>query len=162
MASWGEFEQLRPDMAATFRDLLKIPIAYLATVRKDGSPRVHPVCPIFADGKMYVAMNETSPKRFDLTPEGRYAMHAANPEPKDGRGDDEFYITGRAWRVGDEARTLIAGAAGHTVHESDWLFEFDIDYAMSAIWENWGRPATYAVRKRWSASGGVTDDDPGG
>ena len=159
MASYAEFEALRPDMAAVFKELLNCPITYLATVRKDGSPRVHPVCPIFADGRMFVAMNETSPKRFDLTPEGRYAMHAVGGDPKDGRGDDEFYITGRAWRVGDDARKMIADAAGHTVHASDWLFEFDIDYAMSAIWENWAQPDTYAVRKRWSANGGVKDDD---
>ena len=159
MASWREFAEARPDMAAVFKGLLSIPITYLATVRKDGSPRVHPVCPIFADGRMFVAMNETSPKRFDLSPEGRYAMHALGGEPRDGRGDDEFYVTGRAWKVGgDEVRQMIKDAAGHTVHAADWLFEFDIEYAMSAFWENWAKPDTYAVRKRWAVDGGVKDD----
>lgn len=160
MAAWHEFAAARPDMAEVLTRLLAwIPITYLATVRKDGSPRVHPVCPIFADGRMYVAVNETSPKRFDLAKGGRYAMHALPAEPRDGRGDDEFYVTGRAQRVdGDDIRRMVSDAAGHTIHPADWLFEFNIEYAMTAVWEKWGQPDTYAVRKRWAVSGGMKDD----
>lgn len=97
MATWGEFAEARPEMAQVLLGLLDwIPITYLATVRRDGSPRVHPVCPIIAGGRMFVAVAgssapEPSPKRFDLARDGRYAMHALP-----GKRDDEFYITGRA------------------------------------------------------------------
>jgi hypothetical protein len=48
MATWSEFEQADPTMAAAGRKLLYqfgIGLGYLATVRKDGGPRVHPICP---------------------------------------------------------------------------------------------------------------------
>ena len=59
-------------MAAIFSDLTaRIPITYLATVRRDGAPRVHPVCPIIAKGRMFVAIAPDSPKRLDLVRDGR-------------------------------------------------------------------------------------------
>jgi hypothetical protein len=151
MATWQEFEAATPEMAAVLRGILDwIPITYLATVRKDGSPRVHPICPIFAGGRMYVAVagagrEHPSPKRYDLRRDGRYAMHALP-----GKRDDEFYCTGRARLVsdGDERRAVSEGA-GHTVHEGDDVFELGLDVVMTAYWENMGQPDTYAVRQVW-------------
>lgn len=155
MASWGEFAAARPDMADLLLGILGwIPITYLATVRKDGSPRVHPVCPIMAGGRMFVATATTSPKRFDLRRDGRYALHALPGKWREvngqTRGDDEFYITGRARPVADAAtRELVTQAAKHVVRPEDWLFEFDIERAMTAYWEKVGQPGTYAVRQFW-------------
>jgi hypothetical protein len=142
-------------MAALLRGLLDwIPITYLATVTGDGWPRVHPVCPIFADGRMFVAVAPTSPKRLDLIETGRYAMHAMPGKWRevDGqmRGDDEFYITGRARLAEDEeTRRLVIEAAGHEVRPTDLVFEFGIERAMTAYWEKVGQPGTYAVRQYW-------------
>jgi len=149
MATWGEFAEARPDMAAVLLRILDwIPITYLATVRRDGSPRVHPVCPIIADERMFVATPGWSPKHHDLRRDGRYAMHALP-----GKRDDEFYITGRARPVTDEAvRTLVAETAKHQVRPDDWIFEFDIEHAMTAYWEKVGQPGTYAVREMWHAA----------
>lgn len=136
-------------MAAVLTGLLSwIPIAYLATVRKDGAPRLHPVCPVIADGRMFIAVAETSPKRFDLHRDGRYALHALP-----GKRDDEFYATGTASRHDDEAtRQLVSDAAGHQIHSSDWLFELHFDHVMTAYWEKQGQPGTYAVREMWRQS----------
>jgi hypothetical protein len=155
MATWAEFATARPDMAELLKGILEwIPITYLATVRRNGDPRVHPVCPTFADGRMFIAVNETSPKRLDLANDGRFAMHALPGKWREveGRkiGDDEFYITGRARRVdGSEVRAAIRAAAGHEVNAQDWLFGFDIKTAMTAYWEKVGQPGTYAVRQFW-------------
>ena len=136
-------------MAQILRDLLDwIPITYLATTRRDGAPRVHPICPIIAEGRMFVAVAPTSPKRLDLRRDGRYAMHSLP-----GKRDAEFYITGRATFVDDAAtRALVTEAAQHTVRPEDWLFEFDIERAMTAYWEHVGQPDTYAVRRFWPAN----------
>lgn len=149
MASWGEFAEAEPEMAGILTSLLDwIPITYLATVRKGGAPRVHPICPVFGEGRMFVAVNESSPKRHDLKRDRRYALHAL-PDKRDA----EFYMTGRVTFVEDQrTRDLITRTAGHTVHESDWLFEFDIEHAMTAHWEKQGQPDTYAVRKFWHAA----------
>jgi hypothetical protein len=140
-------------MAAVLDErLADTPICYLATVRKDGSPRVHPVCPVRANGRMYVAVagsgrESPSPKRWDLRNDGRYAMHAM-PGPR----DDEFYCTGRARLVLDvREREGVGAAAGHTVHAADDIFELGLATVMTAYWEHVGQPSTYAVREWWRA-----------
>jgi hypothetical protein len=157
MGTWTEFAKAAPEMAALgLEQFGKFHIAYLATVRNDGSPRVHPVCPIIADGRMFVAVQGSeapnpSPKRFDLLRDGRYAMHALP-----GKRDDEFYMTGRARLVEDDAtRALVAETAQHEVRSDDWIFEFDIEHAMTAYWEKVGQPGTYAVRRLWHARGSL-------
>ena len=155
MATWREFAGAQPEMAQVLRGILEwIPIAYLATVRKDGSPRVHPFCPVFADGRMFIAVNETSPKRWDLKNDGRYSMHSLPGKWRENEtgtiGDDEFYATGRSRLVEDNAtRQAVSDAAGHTIHESDWLFELCLEYVMTAYWEKVGQPGTYAIRREW-------------
>ncbi len=147
MASWNEFAQSRPDMAAALTErLTPTPIAFIATVRRDGAPRLHPFCPIFAEGRMLIAVNPTSPKRWDLRREGgRYAMHALP-----GEHDEEFYCTGQTMFIPEgRLRAATVAAAGHTVHPADWVFELSIEAAMTAYWENWAQPSTYAVRSFW-------------
>lgn len=148
MATWGEFADARPDMAGVLRSSLDwIPITYLATVSADGAPRVHPVCPVIADGRMYVAMLPSSPKAGDLRRDGRYAMHALP-----GKRDDEFYVTGRATLIEDEpTRALVTETAAHEIRADDLIFDFDIERAMTAYWEKVGQPGTYPVRQFWHA-----------
>ena len=148
MVSWGEFAEAEPEMAEVLaKSLAWIPITYLATVRRDGAPRVHPICPIIGKGRMFVAVNQTSPKRLDLKNDGRYAMHALP-----GKRDEEFYMTGRVTFFDDApTRELVTRLAAHTVHDSDWLFEFKIERVMTAWWEKQGQPNTYAERRFWHA-----------
>jgi hypothetical protein len=151
--TWGQFESEQRDMAGVLRELLhEAPIAYLATVRRDGSPRMHPICPIFTQSGIYVAVagsgrQAPSPKRFDLRRDGRFALHAL-PGPRDA----EFYATGRVRTVSAAADLRAIGdAAGHTVHQADEVFEFLFGYVMTAWWEHVGQPNTYAVRREWRA-----------
>ena len=104
--SWSEFERERPDLAAAGRELLYqfgVGLAFLATVRADGGPRLHPVCPVLADG-LLLAHVIPSAKRDDLYRDGRYALHSF---PRDDN-EDAFYLTGRAVPVTDQ---VVAGAA---------------------------------------------------
>ena len=148
MATWAQFAAGEPEMAEVGLGLFeKFHIAYLATVRKDGGPRVHPVTPIIADGRLFVATAPTSPKRLDQVRDGRYVIHALP-----GKDDAEFLIRGRARRVTDDViRAAVTKAAGHTVRAEDWIFEYDIEEAMSAYWENVGQPDTRPMRERWRA-----------
>ncbi len=146
MPTWAEFAAAAPAIAALgLKQFEKFHIAYLATVRKDGSPRVHPVSPIIADGRLFVATPPTSPKRLDLMRDGRYVIHALP-----GNDDAEFLIRGRAGRAtDDDTRAAVSEAAGHTIHDDDWIFEYDIQEAMMAYWENVGQPDTRPVREFW-------------
>jgi hypothetical protein len=53
MATWAEFERSVPGLTTKGRALLYQygpPLGYIATARHDGGPRVHPFCPIVAEG----------------------------------------------------------------------------------------------------------------
>ena len=99
---------------------------YLATVRADGGPRVHPVSPVITDEGLYCFVID-SPKRRDLERDGRYALHSFPPE----ESDDEAYVAGRAWPVSDDATVARLALAARAAPHADWrLFEFTIEVAM--------------------------------
>src|SRR5690348_2408841 len=108
VVSWDEFEKERPDLAGAGRALFYqfgVGLGFLATVRRDGGPRVHPMCPVIHDGGMY-AFIVPGPKQADLHRDGRYALHSF-PCPDN---EDAFYCTGRA-AVEEDAglRRVLAG-----------------------------------------------------
>ena len=94
MFTWGAFTAAEPETAENGRAMLYqfgVGLGFLATVRADGGPRVHPVCPILTDEGLYLFVVD-SPKRGDLNRDPRYALHAF-PTDAD---EDAFYLTGRA------------------------------------------------------------------
>ena len=112
MFTWEEFANAEPDMAKVLRSMLGwIPIAYIATVRRNGSPRVHPFVPIFATERIYIAIPDWSPKRYDLRRDGRFAMHALP-----GKRDDEFYMTGRASLIEDDDTRILPNGSCYLDH----------------------------------------------
>lgn len=152
MASWSEFAADAPRLAGAIRTLLQQygpGLGYLATVRADGGPRVHPVSPVINDEGLFCFVVD-SPKRRDLERDGRYALHSFPPE----ESDDEAYVAGRAKPVTDPA--TIARLAGTLRAEPrvDWrLFEFTVEAAMLAEHGQAGAiPLAY---------GGRGDDRPG-
>jgi hypothetical protein len=99
--SWTAFSDERPDLARAGRDLLYhfgVGLGFLATVRRDGGPRVHPVCPILHDGELYLLLIP-SPKRDDLLRDKRFALHSF-PADDD---EDAFSVAGTAEPVDDPA-----------------------------------------------------------
>ena len=146
MATWGQLLGVAPEIGRIGAALLeKHGLAYLATVRADGAPRVHPVCPFVIDGRLYVATPHTSPKARDQLRDPRIVLHLLP-----GENDDEFRIRGRARSVTDEAaREAIRAAGPHFLMADDFYFEYDIEEAATAYWEHVGQPGTYPVRRSW-------------
>ena len=155
LATWAEFEAASPALAARGRALLYqfgVPLGYLATVRRDGGPRIHPFCPILYGSGVYGLIGD-SPKQRDLARDGRYAVHSF-PAPD---RDDEFYFTGRAARRSDPA--LVAGvraalvATGATSDGAELLFELALERALLSSYKKRGEPDNWPPRyERWSAS----------
>lgn len=131
MATWPEFAAASPRLAEAIRDLVHQygpGLGYLATIRADGGPRVHPVSPVITDEGLFCFVID-SPKRRDLERDGRYALHAFPPE----ENDDEAYVAGRARLVTDEGQVDRLAQALHAAPQVDWrLFEFTVDLAMVA------------------------------
>ena len=99
MASWAELQAARPDLAEAGRAMLYevgVGLGFLATVRRDGGPRLHPVCPLLTPDAMF-AFIVPSPKQDDLRRDGRYALHSF-PRPDD---ENAFYVSGVASLVED-------------------------------------------------------------
>jgi hypothetical protein len=110
MITWTEFERLQPALAdAGRRQLYQIGIglAFLATIRPNGAPRVHPVCPVISAAGLHVII-VAGPKQEDLRRDGRYALHSETCPPP--RQDDGFAIGGRARQLADpEAARVVRG-----------------------------------------------------
>lgn len=119
--SWQQFASARPDLAEAGRALLYqfgVGLAFLATVRPDGGPRLHPVCPVLVAGRL-MAHIVASPKRADLHRDARYALHSF---PTDGN-EDAFYLTGQAEPVIDGE--LVASATAQFLSERGLAAEPD-------------------------------------
>ena len=127
--SWSRFAASSPRIAAEVRSLLEqygAGFGYLATVRRDGGPRLHPVSPVIADGGLFCFVL-ASPKRRDLERDGRYALHSYPAEST----DDEAYLAGPARPVDDAARRERVAHLHRAAPDVDWrLFELAIDEAV--------------------------------
>jgi hypothetical protein len=148
MATWADFAAAAPDMAQLGeKQLKKFGLAYLATVRNDGSPRVSPVCPVLVSGRLYVATPEESPKLQHLLHDGRYMLHMLP-----GKQEEEFWVRGTADEVRDErTRSMVVEAAVGTVRIQDHevLLEYDISAAGTTVWLDFGTPQHRASRRFW-------------
>lgn len=151
MATWSEFSADSPEMASFGKQRLERRIAYLATIRPDGSPRVHPVSPFIDKDHLFVYMEPTSPKGNDLRRDARYAMHSAVEDNSGGQG--EFLIRGRAVEITDtESRKEAFEQArnmGYSPQERHILFELRIAEVLATVYEG-DRPK----RTRWKVDQG--------
>jgi Pyridoxamine 5'-phosphate oxidase len=141
MASWSEFVAAEPGLASAIQELVHQygpGLGFLATVRGDGGPRVHPVSPVITEQGFYCFIID-SPKRRDLERDGRYALHSFPPDAS----EDEAYLAGQAYPVNDRARVHELALQMRAEPQVDWrLFEFSVDTAM-------------VVRRRSSPTGGA-------
>ena len=99
MSSWGEFVRADPELSSFGRARLDGRVAFLATLRADGGPRVHPVSLWFAADRCLVRMYPSSPKVRDLERDARYAAHSLIVDDEGTGG--EFAMRGDARAVAD-------------------------------------------------------------
>ena len=129
MASWSDFAVAEPRLAASIHALVHQygpGLGYLATIRPDGGPRIHPVSPFITRDGLFCFVVD-SPKRRDLERDGRYALHSFPPEST----DDEAYVSGQALPVTNPARVEHYAVEMRAEPLVNWrLFEFTVDVAM--------------------------------
>jgi hypothetical protein len=147
--TWDDFTYEASAIAEAGMQLLHqfgIGLAFIATTRKDGGPRLHPCCPLVADGHLYVFITGASPKRHDLMRDGRFALHSFPPA----QNDDEFFCAGSAHEVDDATvRRVVAAKAKHNVRDDEVLFELRLDRALHTTWVHPRQPNTYPVHTKW-------------
>jgi hypothetical protein len=140
VATWAALAEERPGLMtrATALFLIEQPdapgpagLGYLATIRPDGGPRVHPISPAVVDGRLYAFIIRASPKAADLRADPRYALHSwPKPFTDDGFDDEECFLAGTARLVEDEElRGRVGKAVGDDPASGD-VYELDIERAM--------------------------------
>jgi hypothetical protein len=110
MATWQEITEDAPELAALVRARFEATgLAFLATLRAAGSPRISGVEPLFDDGQLWLGMMDGSRKARDLQRDPRFALHAASADKEVSEGDAK--LEGRAEEVTDaEVIKSFAGA----------------------------------------------------
>lgn len=146
MTDWKTFAQQASDMATYGKTRFQSGVAYLGTIRADGSPRVHPVTPIIGD-QLFLFMEPTSPKGKDLQRDARYTLHCA-VEDSDG-GGGEFYVRGQGKLTDDpHIREQAIAASSYAPRDRYILFVLSVEFAFMNRYDENGNPNP----KRWQSS----------
>jgi hypothetical protein len=96
VASWSDVERQAPELAALARGFLDaFTHKTLATVRRDGSPRISGTELEISDGEMWLGSMWRSVKALDLLRDPRFALHSGSPDPDAGWAGDAK-LAGRA------------------------------------------------------------------
>lgn len=128
MSSWSETEGAAPELAAAVRARFEAyGMGLLATLRRDGAPRISGVEPLFALGELWLGMMPDSLKGADLRRDPRMALHSATVDKDVKEGDAK--IAGRAVEVTDAGvvEAYLAALSEATGFEPEGCDVFRVD-----------------------------------
>jgi len=110
MSSWNDFAAAAPELAAGVKGRFDAHKHHLlATVRKDGSPRISGTETVFVEGELWLGSMPDARKARDLQRDPRLALHAAPIDLELADGDAK--LSGRAVEITDEAEKEAVMAA---------------------------------------------------
>jgi len=139
MATWGDFAAAEPELAEAVRRRFDAGVhKTIATLRRDGSPRISGTEVEFSDGELFIGSMSRAVKALDLQRDPRFAIHSGSTDPPDWPGDAK--IAGRAEEV------TAAGADSH---------RFRLDIAELVV-VRLGDPADHLVIESWHEGRGVS------
>jgi hypothetical protein len=123
MAGWSELEAEASELARLARHYFDLRVhKVLATLRRDGSPRVSGTEIKFFDGELFLGSMPGALKARDLQRDPRFALHGGSVEPSEG-WDGDAKVAGRAEEIADPDRR--AAVLGEQYRDSQ-LFRADI------------------------------------
>lgn len=159
MASWEEVGAEEPDFAQRVQALFEAGRhKTLATLRRDGAPRISGIEATFGAGELWLGMMPGSRKGQDLRRDPRMALHSPSLDPPDDppgwAGDAK--VSGRAVEATDDAqRRAFRQAAGGDGQEPPGEFElFRVDIE-EIVRTSVGDPADHLVIELWRPGAGV-------
>ena len=152
MATWEQLAEMAPAVAADAQGFLQVgKHLTLATLRRDGAPRISGIEVQIRDGELWFGSMWQSPKAKDLQRDPRFALHSASLSPPEWVGDAK--VSGRAVEIDDEdekARTV--DAAGGAPPGPFHLFRAELD---EVIVVRLGDPEDHLAVTRWTPAEGV-------
>jgi hypothetical protein len=151
MSSWREVEAGAPGLAALARGFFDAHAhKTIATLRRDGSPRVSGTEVDFAEGELWLGSMWRSLKALDLRRDPRFALHSGSDDPPEWRGDAK--VAGRVEEVTDPERIAAINGEGAPPGPSH-LFRADI---VELVVVRLGDPPDHIVIESWHAGRGVS------
>jgi nitroimidazol reductase NimA-like FMN-containing flavoprotein (pyridoxamine 5'-phosphate oxidase superfamily) len=141
VSSWAEIETAEPDFAKKVRAVFDAhKHKTMATLRRDGSPRISGIEMEFSDREVLVGMMPASVKLDDLQRDPRVAFHSTSEDPP---ADDPASWAGDA---------KIAGRAVEVPEQEFKKFRIDIT---EVVLIRVGRPADHLVIESWHPGRGL-------
>lgn len=139
MATWAEFAAEQPDLAAFVQGRFAADRhALIATLRKDGSPRISGVEPDFLRGDLWVGMMPDSLKSLDLRRDPRFALHSQTTTASmTEAGDAKVAGTAEFWTDQEEYLKDLYERTGWKPDALD-LFRMDVTEVVSLTVEGDG------------------------
>lgn len=120
MTTWEDVVEAAPELAEVVRGRFEATgLGYLATVRRDGSPRISGIEPWFGGGRLWIGSMDGARKAQDLRRDPRFSLHAANVDKEVADGDAR--ISGGAVEIDpaderwDQALAAFVEVTGHDV-----------------------------------------------
>ena len=94
---WSDLEQAQPRLAGLARErLIDLGVVLVATIRRDGTPRLSPVEPYVLDGDLWLSMMWQSAKARDLLRDPRILVHGVITSRDGSEGELKVRGTARA------------------------------------------------------------------
>ena len=139
-----------PELAGVAREFLDAHThKTLATLRRDGSPRISGTETDFRADEVYIGSMWKAVKALDLQRDPRFAIHSGSADPPEWRGDAK--IAGRAEEITepDTVARINEGAPGGRSH----LFRLDVT---EVVVVRLGDPADHLVIDSWHEGRGLS------
>jgi hypothetical protein len=139
MADWAKVEASAPDFARRVRnrfDAHKHKV--IATLRKDGSPRISGVEAHFTEGHVTIGMMPGSVKARDLQRDPRASLHSGTEDPSN--------------EPGEPIDAKLSGLAREVAGQEHHVFEIDV---REVVLVTIGDPADHLLIEIWSEAGGL-------
>jgi hypothetical protein len=151
MPSWREVEAEAPELAGRARRLFDAHThKTLATLRRDGSPRISGTEVGFAEGEMWMGSMWRAVKALDLRRDPRFAIHSGSADTPEWEGDAK--VAGMVEEVEDpERKAAIAGSTSPPGRMH--LFVCDI---RELVVVRLGDPADHLVIESWHEGRGLS------
>jgi nitroimidazol reductase NimA-like FMN-containing flavoprotein (pyridoxamine 5'-phosphate oxidase superfamily) len=146
MATWEDVSTTAPELAQAARELLEAHTHLtIATLRKDGSPRISGIECRILEGELWFGSMPNALKARDLQRDPRFALHSGTGDASDWHGDAK--VAGRAEEITDPDRmTEIFEAMGHPQSGPSHLFRADLNEVSTV---RLGVPADHLVIDFW-------------
>jgi hypothetical protein len=148
MTTWGDLVSAEPDFAQRVRATFAVrKHATLATLRRDGSPRISGTEVEFDDtaGQLVLGSMPGAVKALDLRRDPRFALHSPTVDPP----EDDL----AAWAEGK-----LAGVAVEMSGHADDSHRFVVDLT-EVVLTRIGEPPDHLVIESWHPGRGLTRRD---